>query len=101
MLLGDDGHLRMDVRLQLATSDGAVLLARYRGPVEANGGLRITMESEASTDYDDQLIRTVWDFEAGDRRYAWLNQAVFIGEGRVRPSGEGAPGFEHRVYRAA
>ena len=101
MLIGADGFMRMDVRLQLVTDDGAVLLARYHGLAEANGALRTAIETGKPTGYDDQHIRTVWQIESGDPRYAWVNQTVFVGKGRVQPSEGGRPGFEHRVYRAA
>lgn len=101
MLVGADGFLRMDVRMQLVTDDGAVLLVRYHGPAEANDRLQQAIEAGEETSFDDQRIRTVWQIESGDCRYAWVNQAVFVGEGRVCPTFSGRPGFEHRVYRAA
>ena len=101
MLVGSDGFMRMDVRLQFATDDGAMMLAHYHGPAEANDRLRAALQAGEPTSYEDQLIRVIWQIESGDPRYAWVNQAVFIGEGRVCPSQDGRPGFEHRVYRAA
>ena len=101
MLIGGAGFMRMDVRLQLVTDDGAVLLAHYRGPAEANHRLRAAIEAGAATGYDDQCIRAVWRIESGDARYAWVNRTVFVGEGRVCPTDAGVPGFEQCVYRAA
>lgn len=99
MLAGSDGFLRMDVRLQLLTGDGAVVLAHYRGPAEANAALMDAMTAGAPTRFADARIRTVWELESGDPRYAWVNQSLFVGEGRFLPSSAGEPGFEHRVHR--
>ena len=94
MLAASDGFLRMDVRIQFKTYDDAVICARYHGPAEANARLL-----DAIAEFDDQLIRTHWLLEAGDPRYAWVNKAVFVGEGRFNPQKPGVAGFEHRVYR--
>ena len=101
MLVGADRFLRMDVRIQLLTDDGAVLCARYRGPAETNDRLQAAIAGSEPTGFDDQHIRTWWELESGDPRYAWVNQAIFVGEARFQPTEAGAPGFEHRVYRAA
>ncbi|MGO9431725.1 DUF3237 domain-containing protein [Rhodoblastus sp.] len=47
-----------------------------------------------STDYGDQYFRTTPRFETGDPRYAWLNQSVFVAEGRIGPGK-----VEYKVYR--
>lgn len=99
MLVGADGFLRMDVRLQILTNDGAVLCARYRGPAEANARLRQSIASGQPTSFAEQRIRTCWELESGDARYAWVNQSIFVGEGRFCPAGAEASGFEHRIHR--
>ncbi len=99
MLVGADGFMRMDVRIQIETDDGAVLCAHYFGPAEANRKLAQAFAASASTEFSDQSIRSHWLLEAGDPRYAWVNQGVFVGEGRLRPAGPDMMGFEHRVYR--
>ena len=101
MLVGEDGLMRMDVRVQLRTDDGAVLLARYRGTARPTEQMQVALATGQPTAFDDQAIRTVWRLESGDPRYAWLNEAVFVGEGRVLPAGPDRPGFEHRVHRVA
>ncbi len=100
MLVGADGFMRMDVRIQIETDDGAILCAHYFGPAEANRPMAEALAASRSTEFSDQSIRSHWLLEAGDPRYAWVNQAVFVGEGRLRPAGL-EPGFEHRVYRLA
>ena len=101
MLVGDDGVIRMDVRIQLRTDDGATLLVWYDGPARFSEQMRAALAEGKSTEFEDQAIRTAWRLECGDPRYAWVNEAIFVGEARVLPAGSGRPGFEHRIYRAA
>ena len=48
----------------------------------------------SGTDYGDQYFRTSPRFETGEPRYAWLNQTLFVAEGRLRPGM-----VEYKVYR--
>ncbi len=99
MLVGPDGFMRMDVRIQIETNDRTVICAHYFGPAEANQKLAQAIASSTSTEFSDQLIRSHWLLETGDPRYAWVNQAVFVGESRLLPVRPGVLGFEHQVYR--
>ncbi|MEH2394553.1 MAG: DUF3237 domain-containing protein [Nostoc sp.] len=99
MLTGPDGYIRMDVRVQIETEDGAVICVHYFGPAEANEKLRRSVTAIAPTAFADQSIHSHWVLETGDPRYAWINQAVFVGHGRLLPAGPGLLGFEHWVYR--
>jgi hypothetical protein len=47
------------------------------------------------TDWDDESMRMVMHFEAGTERYQWLNQSLFLAEGRLA----GKDLLEYRVYR--
>ena len=99
MLLPNDGYMRMDVRIQIQTEDNATILAHYFGPAEANARLREAIQSCSETNFGDQAIRTYWILESGAAQYAWVNNCLFVGEGRARPFRAGVQGFEHRVYR--
>lgn len=99
MLTGPDDFIRMDVRVQIETDDGAILCVHYFSPAEANEKLKRAMGVCAPTEFADQSIRSHWVLETGDLRYAWVNQMVFVGQGRLLPPGTGLLGFEHRVYR--
>jgi hypothetical protein len=96
-LIGPDGYLRVDVRLQAETHDGAFLYVQYVGLLEMNEAVQGSLASGKGTDYGDQAFYTNPRFETGDERYAWLNTTFFVGEGRLRPG----PGVEYRVYRPA
>jgi hypothetical protein len=99
MLVGVDGFMRMDVRVQIQTDDGAIICAHYFGPAEVNQKLRDSFVAFTPTAFSDQSIRSHWMLETGDPRYAWVNQTVFVGEGRLSPVGPGVMGVEHCVYR--
>lgn len=94
-LIGPDGFLRVDVRLQAETHDGAHLYIQYVGLLELNDAVQGALASGSGTDFGDQYFFTNPRFETGDERYAWLNTTFFVGEGRLLPD----PGVEYRVYR--
>ncbi len=95
LLVGPDGWGRLDVRAQFVTDDGAAIYVSYYGLLEMNDNLQRATSEAKGTDYADQYFRTAPRFETGDPRYAWLNQTLFVAEGRVRPG----PAVEYRVYR--
>jgi hypothetical protein len=96
-IIGEDGFVRLDVRAQLETDDGAFVLATYPGLLQMNEVVQAAMESASETQFGDQYFRTTPRFETGDERYRWLTQSVFVGEGRLYP------GFavEYQVYRVS
>jgi hypothetical protein len=96
LLVGSDGFARLDVRAQLVTDDGAAIYVSYFGVLEMNAKTQAALADPAmGTDFADQYFRTNPRFETGDPRYAWLNQALFVGEGRVLPNRT----VDYRVYR--
>lgn len=96
-LIGPDGFLRVDVRLQVETHDGAHVYVQYLGLLEMNEAVQRAAGTGGGTDYGDQYFYTNPRMETGDPRYAWVNTTFFIGEGRLRPG----PGVEYRVWRPA
>ena len=96
-LIGPDGFLRIDVRLQVETHDGAHLYIQYNGLRGLNDAVQAALASGAGTDYGDQYFFTNPRFETGDACYAWVNRTFFIGEGRILPG----LGVEYRVWRPA
>jgi len=94
LLIGADGFARLDVRAQFVTEDGASIYATYPGLLELNQKVGEALASVGMTDYGDQYFRTTPRFETGDPRYTWLNQSLFVAEGRV-----GAGKVEYKVYR--
>jgi hypothetical protein len=95
ILVGPDGWGRLDVRLTIHTDDGAHLFVQYFGVIEYNDAAHAANAGERSSDYGDHYFRTAPRLETGDPRYAWVNQTVFVGEGRLHPG----PVVEYRVHR--
>ena len=96
-LIGPDGYLRVDVRAQVETHDGAFLYVQYLGLLEMNATVQNAIENEIGTEFSDQHFYTNPRFETGDVRYSWLNTTFFIGEGRIFPG----LAVEYRVWRPA
>jgi hypothetical protein len=83
MNVGSDGFWRPDVRLQLETDDGAIILVHYTGLVEQTDRFQQAAERGEATEWADQYMRMVLQFETGAPRYAWLTQRIFIARGRL------------------
>lgn len=96
-LIGPDGFLRVDVRLQVETHDSAFLYIQYNGLLELSDAVQGALASGAGTDYGDQYFFTNPRLETGDERYAWVNTTFFVGQGRLLPEN----GVEYRVSRPA
>ncbi len=96
MLLGPDGWGRLDVRMQLRMDDEALVYASAQGVVELNKQVLAAIAAGEETGFEDQYYRSAMRLEAGDERYAWVNRAVFIAEGRIAPRGTGR-GVEARL----
>ena len=96
MLLGPDGWGRLDVRMQLQMDDEALIYASAQGVVELNERVLVAMAAGEETGFEDQYYRSAMRLEAGDERYAWVNRAVFVTEGRIAPKETGR-GVEARL----
>ncbi len=96
-LIGPDGFLRVDVRLQVETHDGAHLYIQYVGLLEVNETVQAALANGTGTEFGDQYFFTNPRIETGDERYAWLNTTFFVAEGHIVPN----LGVEYRVWRPA
>ena len=94
-LIGPDGFLRVDVRLQVETHDTAFLYVQYSGLLEMNKAVQEATSTGRGTQFGDQYFFTNPRMETGDARYAWVNTTFFVGEGRMLPG----LGVEYRVWR--
>jgi Protein of unknown function (DUF3237) len=92
---GTDGFGRPDVRVQFVTDDDAVILLHYTGLVQMNDTFTKAAETGGATRFEDHYMRMAMRFETGAATYAWLNQALFLAEGRLT----GKDSIEYRVYR--
>jgi hypothetical protein len=86
------------VRLTFKTVDGALIYVQFFGLAELTPAImEIVGGGNTPTDFGEQYIFVNPRLETGDPRYAWVNQTVFIGEGRLLPG----PQIDFRVYRVA
>jgi hypothetical protein len=95
IIVGSDGYGRLDVRAQIRMEDGAIIYVQYFGLLEMNEAVMGALENGVATDFDDQYFRTNPRFETSDPKYAWLQQGLFVGQGRVI---EGL-GVQYNVFR--
>lgn len=96
-LIGPDGILRVDVRLQIETHDGAHIYIQYLGLLEMNEKVQQATTHGTGTEFTDQYFYTNPRLESGDPRYAWVNSTFFVGQGRILPG----LGVEYKVWRPA
>jgi hypothetical protein len=95
VLVGPDGYGRLDVRLTIHTDDGANIYVQYFGVIEYTDAARAANAGRRSSEWHEHYFRTAPRLESGDPRYEWVNQTVFVAEGRLHPG----PVVEYRVYR--
>lgn len=85
-LVGPDGNLRLDVRAVFESDDGAAIYVTYRARMEATEGIRKALAGGGSTNFGDNYFISQIQFETGDERYAWLNNLMAVGEGKLKPN---------------
>jgi hypothetical protein len=95
MVVSSDRFGRPDVRVQFATDDGATIFLHYTGLVERTDAFKKAAEAGTATDWPDQYMRMAMRFDAGTEKYRWLNESLFIAEGRLA----GPKEIEYRIYR--
>ena len=96
-LVGPDGFLRVDVRLQIETHDGAFIYVQYLGLLEINETVQAALANGTGTEFEDQYFYTNPRMETGDQRYSWVNTTFFVGEGRIMPG----LSVGYRIWRPA
>ena len=94
--LGTDGIRRPDLRAQLMTDDGELILFRYDlAMIRPSGRFLAALASGEGTDFDSQYMRIAPHFEVGAGRYTWLAESLFLGRGRLT----GPRVIEYELYR--
>jgi hypothetical protein len=94
--VGSDGIRRPDLRAQLTTDDGQLILFRYDlALIRSSERFTAALASGESTRFDDQYMRIAPRFEVGAGRYAWLGESLFLGRGRLT----GPQAIAYEIYR--
>lgn len=96
-LLGDGRYARPDIRMTLRTHDGVDILMRGHGLFELNDAANAAMSGAKATDYEDHYLRINFTLHTGDIRYRWVNETLFLAEGRMGLAGRA----EYRIFRVA
>jgi hypothetical protein len=94
VLIDANNRGRIDVRLVFRTDDGANLYVTYTGVLELNDAITRALGGTGETQFGDNYFVTQLRIETGAPKYAHLNYAVAIGEGRMLPGR-----VQYRVYR--
>ncbi len=76
------GALRLDIRVTLETDDGAFIYLQNQGLWRSDPGRPAPREGKAA-DFGDMYIMSTPRFETGDERYKWLNDFVYLAEGKA------------------
>lgn len=93
---GPDGLRRQDLRVQLVTDDGATILFHYdTGMIRPSEAFLRALQDGGSTDWSDQYMRMVPEFEVAAGPYSWLSENLFVAEGRIADTRT----IEYRIYR--
>jgi hypothetical protein len=94
--VGADGIRRQDLRVQLETDDGELILFRYDlALLRSNERFLAALASGNATEFDDQYMRIAPQFEVGAGHYAWLGESLFLGRGRLT----GPKAIAYELYR--
>lgn len=94
--LGGDGIRRQDLRAQLVTDDGELILFRYDlALIRSSERFLAALTAGEATEFEDQYMRIAPQFEVGTGRYAWLDESLFLGRGRLT----GPKAIEYELYR--
>ncbi len=77
-----DGTMHLDIRVALETDDGAHIYLQNQGVWRQDPTKAPRNEGEPA-DYGDMYIMSTPRFETGDDRYRWLNDHVYVAEGKA------------------
>jgi Protein of unknown function (DUF3237) len=94
VLVGNDGVVRLQVRLSLRTADGAWIYMHYPGIGAGAPEVLARVNAGQAVPADAYYFRIAPQFETGAPAYAWLNSILAVGVGE-----RGAEGPNYDVHR--
>jgi hypothetical protein len=77
-----NGTMRIDIRVTLETDDGAFIYFQNQGVWRNDASAPAPQEGKAA-DFGDMYIMSTPRLETGDERYQWLNDFVYVAEGKA------------------
>ncbi len=77
-----NGTMRLDIRVTLETDDGAFIYFQNMGVWRNDPSAPAPKEGKAA-DFGDMYIMSTPRLETGDERYQWLNDFVYVAEGKA------------------
>jgi hypothetical protein len=89
-LMAPDGAVELDIRATFRTTDGAALLAKLGGVLDASLDQLVRILGGETLPATDYRLRVAVRFETGAEPYAWLNRTVCVGTGAL---GQGRVAF--------
>ena len=95
-LVGADQGGRLDCRANIKTHDDALIYVQYLGILVLTPDVAAMLENRGTdSSAGEQYFFTNPRLETGDERYAWVNQTMFLAQGRISPG----PRVDYTVYR--
>ena len=95
-LMRTDGAVQLDVRATMRTDDGALVYAAYTGLIILSPDVLGRIMGGEDVPLAEYYFYTNPMYQTAAESYAWLNQTIAIGRGKVVPGG-----VEYRVWTVA
>ncbi len=77
-----NGTMRLDIRIALESDDGAIIYVQNQG-VWRSDPTNAPPAEGAPADFGQMYLMSTPRFETGDERYQWLNDYVYVAEGKT------------------
>ena len=91
-MVRSDGAVQLDVRATLQTDDGALIYCTYGGLIVADPAIFGRLLQAEDVPLDEYYFYISPVYQRGAPQYAWLNQRIAVGRGKVVGGG-----VEYRV----
>lgn len=82
-LIRPDGTLEIDVQMLLRTDDGALIRISWKGRWKGSKEVFDRIISGENVEPNEYYLRVAANFETKSPKYAWLNDIIAIGYGKV------------------
>jgi hypothetical protein len=83
----NDSCIKLDVRLLLKTTDGALIAMTYQVLRHGSAGVMQALDRGETVDPESYYFRLCGQFETAVQKYDWINRIIAIGIGDRRADG--------------